>query len=55
LLEPVRDLLATWLPYPPKLEIPSLGEAAVLSGALAVGLRMALDEVFVNRARTARA
>ena len=50
LLEPIRGMLATWLPYPPKLEVSSLGEAAVLSGALAVGLRTALDEVFVNRA-----
>ena len=51
LLEPIGDLLASWLPYPPRLEVSSLGEAAVLSGALAVGLRTALDEVFVNRAR----
>ncbi len=54
LLEPVRNLLAGWLPYPPRLEISNLGEAAVLSGALAVGLRAALDDVFVNRARSAR-
>ena len=27
----------------------SLGEAAVLTGALAIGLRAALDNVFVNR------
>ncbi len=54
LLEPIREMLAAWLPYPPRLEISSLGEAAVLSGALAVGLRTALDEVFVNRTRTAR-
>ena len=49
LLEPVRDLLATWLPSGPKLEISSLGEAAVLSGALAVGLRMALDDLDPRR------
>ncbi len=54
LLEPIREMLSTWLPYPPRLEISSLGEAAVLSGALSVGLRAALDEVFVNRTRTAR-
>jgi predicted NBD/HSP70 family sugar kinase len=54
LLEPIKDMLSTSLPYPPRLEISSLGEAAVLSGALAVGLRAALDEVFVNRTRTAR-
>ena len=55
LLTPVRRLLAAWLPYPPRVEISSLGEAAVLMGALAVGLRSALDNVFVNRARPARA
>ena len=39
LLEPIRDMLASWLPYPPRLEVSSLGEAAVLYGALAIGLR----------------
>jgi len=47
LLEPVRKHLADWLPYPPQVEVSSLGEAAVLTGALAVGLRSALDNVFV--------
>jgi predicted NBD/HSP70 family sugar kinase len=49
LLEPVRTLLEGWLPYPPRLEVSSLGDAAVLSGALAVGLRSALDNVFDRR------
>jgi predicted NBD/HSP70 family sugar kinase len=49
LLAPVRALLAEWLPYPPRVEVSSLGEAAVLSGALAVGLRAALDNVFTRR------
>ena len=55
LLTPVRRLLAAWIPYPPRIEISSLGEAAVLMGALAVGLRSALDNVFVNRSRSLRA
>ena len=55
LLTPVRRLLAAWIPYPPRIEISSLGEAAVLMGALAVGLRSALDNVFVNRPRSMRA
>jgi predicted NBD/HSP70 family sugar kinase/DNA-binding CsgD family transcriptional regulator len=55
LLTPVRRLLAAWMPYPPRVEISSLGEAAVLMGALAVGLRSALDNVFVNRPRSLRA
>jgi len=55
LLTPVRRLLAEWIPYPPRVEISSLGEAAVLMGALAVGLRSALDNVFVNRPQSARA
>jgi predicted NBD/HSP70 family sugar kinase len=49
LLEPIRELLRTRLPYPPRVEVSSLGEAAVLQGALAVGLRDALDSVFTNR------
>ena len=27
LLTPVRRLLAAWIPYPPRIEISSLGEA----------------------------
>jgi predicted NBD/HSP70 family sugar kinase len=49
LLEPVRSLLAEWLHYPPRVEVSSLGEAAVLTGALAHGRKAALDNVFVSR------
>ena len=55
LLEPVRQRLTEWLPYPPRVEVSSLGEAAVLTGALAVGRRAALDNVFQNRAPVASA
>jgi predicted NBD/HSP70 family sugar kinase len=51
LLAPVRERLARWIPFPPRVEVSSLGEAAVLTGALSVGVRRALDSVFVNRAR----
>jgi predicted NBD/HSP70 family sugar kinase/DNA-binding CsgD family transcriptional regulator len=51
LLAPVRSLLGGWLPYPPRVEVSSLGEGAVLTGALAVGRRAALDNVFANRRR----
>jgi predicted NBD/HSP70 family sugar kinase len=54
LLAPVRRLLSDWMPYPPRVEISSLGEAAVLMGALAVGLHSALDNTFVNRPREGR-
>jgi predicted NBD/HSP70 family sugar kinase len=50
LLAPVRELLEQWLPYPPRVEASSLGEAAVLTGALSLGVRDALDNVFLNRA-----
>jgi predicted NBD/HSP70 family sugar kinase len=53
LLEPVRARLAEWIPYPPRVEISSLGEAAVLTGALALGLRSALDEVVERRSAVA--
>jgi predicted NBD/HSP70 family sugar kinase len=49
LLEPVRRMLSEWLPFPPQVEVSSLGDAAVLSGALALGLRHARDNVFARR------
>jgi predicted NBD/HSP70 family sugar kinase len=51
ILEPVRRHLGEWLPYPPRVEVSALGEAAVLTGALAIGRRVALDNAFANRAR----
>jgi predicted NBD/HSP70 family sugar kinase len=48
----IRRLLAEWLPKPPRIEASSLGDAAVLTGALSVGRRAALDNVFVNRRAT---
>ncbi len=53
LLAPIRELLERYLPYPPRVEVSSLGDAAVLSGALAVGRDSALDSVFENRGRAA--
>ncbi len=53
LLAPIQALLEHWLPYPPKVEVSSLGDAAVLTGALAVGLEAAQDNVFANRRATA--
>ena len=54
LLAPIRRLLDRWLPYPPRIEVSTLGDAAVLTGALAIGLRSAVDNVFANRSRAAR-
>jgi predicted NBD/HSP70 family sugar kinase len=53
LLDRVRGLLAEWLPFAPRVEVSTLGEAAVLTGALAVGLRAALDNVFEKRSAAA--
>jgi predicted NBD/HSP70 family sugar kinase len=49
LLDSVRAELAARLPYAPRVEVSSLGDGAVLSGALAVGVEGALESVFVNR------
>jgi predicted NBD/HSP70 family sugar kinase len=48
LLGPVRRMLGEWLPFPPQVEVSTVGEAAVLAGALAVGVREALDNVAVR-------
>ena len=53
LLGPIGRLLDEWLPYPPRVEVSTLGEAAVLTGALAVGLAAARDNVFTRRVRQA--
>ena len=55
LLAPVRLLLDRWIPYPPNVAVSSLGEAAVLTGALALGLRHALDDVVERREPAVRA
>jgi predicted NBD/HSP70 family sugar kinase len=54
LLDPVSRMLAEWLPFPPRVEVSTLGEAAVLAGALSVGLTAALDNVSRNRRPAAR-
>src|SRR6266508_1183174 len=48
-LQPVRRHLSEWLPYQPRVEVSTVGEAAVLTGALSVGLRSALDNVVAKR------
>ena len=50
LLDPVGRVLAEWLPFPPRVEVSTLGEAAILTGALAVGLQAARENVFTSRA-----
>jgi predicted NBD/HSP70 family sugar kinase len=54
LLDPVGRQLAEWLPFPPRLEVSTLGEAAVLTGALAVGVQAARENVFNSRSRAGR-
>src|SRR5438067_4239761 len=49
LLAPIGRQLAEWLPFPPRLEVSTLGEAAVLTGALAVGVEAARENVFSRR------
>jgi len=50
LLESIGRRLAEWLPFAPRLAVSTLGEAAVLTGAVAVGLQAALENVFAQRA-----
>ena len=49
LLDPIRRLLAEQLPFPPRVEVSMLGDAAVLTGALASGLESALENAFRDR------
>lgn len=49
LLAPIRERLAGQLPFPPRVEASALGDAAILTGALAVGLVAALESAFAER------
>ena len=49
LLTPIRERLADALPFPPRVEVSTLGDAAILTGALALGLVSALENAFAER------
>ncbi|HEU5372720.1 MAG TPA: ROK family transcriptional regulator [Gaiellaceae bacterium] len=49
LLEPIRRRLVEALPFPPRVEVSALGEAAVLTGALATGVRAARENLVARR------
>jgi predicted NBD/HSP70 family sugar kinase len=49
LLDRVRDRLAARLPYPPRVEVSALGDAAVLTGAVSVATRAALEQILTLR------
>lgn len=51
LLGPVQRHLEEWLAFPPRVVSSALGEAAVLTGALAAGLDATLEHVFERRVR----
>ena len=51
LLGRVAERLAARVPYPPRLEVAALGDAAVLTGAVAVGTREALESILTARFR----
>ena len=50
LLEPIHSRLSEWLPFPPSVTASSLGDAAVLTGALATGCAAVLEDIFEQRA-----
>ncbi|MGO1054736.1 ROK family transcriptional regulator [Crossiella sp. CA198] len=49
LAEPVRAALSWLTAYPPEIEISRLGEAAILTGAVATGLRSVLTDLVTRR------
>jgi len=49
LLDRVRERLATRVPYPPRVEVSALGDAAVLTGAVSVATRAALEQILTRR------
>ena len=49
LLPRVSERLAARVPYPPRVEVSALGDAAVLTGAVAVATRAALEQILSLR------
>jgi predicted NBD/HSP70 family sugar kinase len=49
LLPRVSERLASRVPYPPRVEVSALGDAAVLTGAVAVATRAALEQILSLR------
>ncbi|WP_377271588.1 ROK family protein [Peterkaempfera sp. SMS 1(5)a] len=49
LLDRVAGQLAGRLPYPPRVAVSALGDAAVLTGAVSVGVREALEQIIGQR------
>ncbi|MBC3842240.1 ROK family transcriptional regulator [Streptacidiphilus sp. 4-A2] len=49
LLPRVSERLAARVPYPPRVEVSALGDAAVLTGAIAVATRAALEQILSLR------
>ncbi len=49
LLDPVREQLARRVPYPPRVEVSTLGDAGTLAGAIALGTATAMDRVLAAR------
>jgi predicted NBD/HSP70 family sugar kinase len=55
LLTPIADALSEISPFSPRLAISALGADAVIAGAAAVGLKLALDRIFERAASSATA
>ncbi|TDT95401.1 putative NBD/HSP70 family sugar kinase [Streptomyces sp. 846.5] len=52
LLDRIRERLAARVPYPPRIEVSALGDAAVLTGAVSVATRAALEQILTLRFAT---
>lgn len=48
-ITPIRQLVAQIVPYPPRIEVSTLGDQGILIGALQLGTTQACDYVFAQR------
>lgn len=49
-LDPIKELVAQAVPFAPRIEISTLGDAGILVGALSIATREACDNVFAHKA-----
>ncbi len=52
MLEPIREQLDRLVPYPPRVEISQLGDAAILIGAITVAARNSWPQIVSARLAT---
>ncbi len=53
-LEPIKELVSAVVPFPPRIEVSTLGDTGILVGALNVATAKSCDAVFLDKHKSSR-